>query len=102
MADSCAHKRVDIRHLGTDPSEGRFADVTLETCTECGQLWVRYQFEFEAFTGSGRWYRAKVDAAQASSLEAINAAKLLESLPSYTAGGSYFNGQVHERSGRLV
>ena len=102
MRDSCAHKHVDTRHLGADPSDGRYADVSLETCTDCGQLWVRYQFEFEAFTGSGRWYRGEIDADQASRLEATNAAKLLESLPSYTAGGSYFSGRVHQRSGRLV
>ncbi len=102
MAGSCAHKHIDTRYLGTDPAEGRYADVSLQACVDCGLLWVHYQFEFEAFTASGRWYRGEIDSAQARALEATSAAKLLESLPSYTAGGSYFSGHVQRRSGRLV
>lgn len=102
MSTPCEHRDIARQYLGVDLTEGRFADVTVERCSQCGQLWLHYQFEFEAFTASGRWYRGLISAAQAATLTAENAAGVLESLPSYTAGGSYFRGDVHQRSGPLA
>ncbi len=99
---ACPHQRVTRRYLGDDPAQGRFADVHLESCTACGAQWVHYAFEVEAFSGSGRWYRGQVPPEQASGVTAETAAALLESLPSYDAGGSYYGGAVQTRQGPLL
>jgi hypothetical protein len=41
------------KELGMD---GRFAQVSLLVCSRCGQQWLRYSYEVEAFSASGRWY----------------------------------------------
>ena len=102
MGTTCKHADVERRFLGVDLTDGRYADVTYEACHACGLQWVHYQFEFEAFSRSGRWYRGQINSAQAEALTAANAAALLEALAAYTAGGSYFDGQERERSGPLV
>lgn len=98
---SCPHGHLTRRYLGEDPTNGRYADVHLESCPECGRQWLHYAFEIEAFSRSGRWYRGEVTAEQVVHVTAETAAALLESLPAYEAGGSYFGGQVHSRSGPL-
>jgi hypothetical protein len=70
----------DERALGEDPQRGRFADVTMQRCRRCGRLWLRYFFEFEAFSNSGRWYRGLVSPELAATVTAENAAAILESL----------------------
>jgi len=79
-----------------------YAQVTLLECAVCGQLWIRYHYEFEAMTASGRWYLGAITASQASFLTAGNAKEILESMDWYIHGGSYYGGHIGRASGRIA
>jgi len=83
--------------LGVDRAGGRHADVEIERCKYCGRPWLRYHYELEAFTGSGRWYRALVTPEQAARATPANALEILASVPWHLYGGSYF-GTTGKRS----
>jgi hypothetical protein len=99
---TCGHLRCEQTFLGVDPLRGRFADVYLKTCAACGARFIHYYFEYEHLTGRGRWYEGEITAEQAARVTAETAAAMLEALPSYQAGGSYFGGKIHARSGPLI
>ncbi len=79
----------------------RYAQVTIEKCRECGSLWLQYLYEHEAISGSGRWYRGEITAEQQQSITADNAKSVLESLPSYFYGGSYYFDTIARSSGPI-
>jgi hypothetical protein len=87
---------VEERYVGQDPTEGRFADVTVRKCARCHRLWLRYQYEFEAFTASGRWAEAPIDEATAATMTATSAHRYIHMAPWRIIGGSYF-GQAGKR-----
>lgn len=78
------------RAVGVDRSEGRFGEVTIETCLQCGRNWLRYFVEYEAFPESGRWYRGLLPAERAGAVTPGSAVAILEALDWYFYGGSYF------------
>ena len=87
------------QELGMDD---HFAEVSLLTCPACGQKWLRYFYENEAFTASGRWYLGAINLEQASQLTAENAKGILESLRWYFYGGSYYGGKSGKASGKII
>lgn len=89
---------VVFRELGMD---SRFAEVSILVCRDCGQHWLRYFFEVEAFTASARWYLGPITAEQSSALSAEDARSLLEGLNWYYYGGSYFHGRSGKTSGPI-
>ena len=98
----CPHAEVTQTCLGEDPTGGRYADVHLETCAHCGTRWLHYAFTLEFETRSARWYRGRLRADRGAELEAATAARLLESLPHYVAGGDWYGGVEQVRSGPLL
>lgn len=76
--------------LGVDMTNNRHGEVTVETCKTCGRKWLRYFVEYEFFSQSGRWFRGLVKARMLEGLTPERAPELLESLPWYFYGGSYF------------
>jgi hypothetical protein len=78
------------RDLGIDPSEGRYAGVELRRCAKCGRLWLRYQYEFEAFSRSGRWSEALIDEASAATMTATSAYRFIHMAPWRIVGGSLY------------
>ena len=78
------------RSIGTDMTNGRYADVRINACVNCGQLWLCYQVEYEAFTDSGRWGRGTIDPVKAETIRPQDATSCLAELPSYIRGGSFF------------
>ena len=82
------------KDLGMDQD---FAEVTLLVCPLCAAHWLRYFYEHEAFTASGRWYLGAVTNEQAVNLTAAGAKATIDSLDWVYFGGSYFNG----KSGRF-
>lgn len=80
----------DTVSLGVDMTNSRYGEVTVETCRACGSKWLRYFVEYEAFSQSGRWFRGPVTHEMLESLTPERAPELLESLPWYFYGGSYF------------
>lgn len=89
---------VIVKELGMDEQYG---EVSILSCPECSQLWVRYFYELEAFTASGRWYLGIVTGEQASQLTVENARETLERLSWYYYGGSYFQGRTGRSSGAI-
>jgi len=90
---------VGENSLGMD---SRLAEVSTFHCPGCCRQWLKYLYEVEGFTGSGRWYLGPISAEQLSALTAETAKAILESLEWYYCGGSYFGGQVTRASGRIM
>jgi hypothetical protein len=93
-----SNRLIEVKELGMD---SRFGEATLLQCPDCGQYWLRYFYENEAFTGSGRWFLGAVTDEQAATLTADNARATLETLDGYHYGGSYFAGRTGKGSGRI-
>jgi hypothetical protein len=87
-----------IKELGMD---AHFAEVSILACSVCGQNGLRFFYELEAFTASGRWYLGAIDPQQAANLTVENAQKILENLGWYFYGGSYFGGKIRKGSGMM-
>jgi hypothetical protein len=92
---------AEWRDLEPDLTEGRYADVTISKCRVCGQLWLRYHVEYEAFSRSGRWARGRIDESRALTIKPQEGPAFLASLPTYLYGGSWFDGQAGEGSGPM-
>ncbi len=91
----------DIESLGIDETNGRFGDVTVETCKRCGAQWLRYFVEYEGMPSSGRWYRGLVSPEMLSGLTPDQAPAVLAGLPWYFYGGSYFETSGQKGCGPL-
>ncbi len=92
----------DISFLGIDPTNGRFADVTIERCTHCGNLWINYLVEFEAFSGSGRWYRGILSEEAQKIITPETVVDYLEKLEWYIFGGTYFDSTGMVSKGKVI
>lgn len=84
------HTDFESREVGVDESAGRFAEVSIEQCRACERKWLRYFFEQEAFSESGRWYRVLISDAEAASVTATTALELMSRRSWHFCGGSYF------------
>jgi hypothetical protein len=91
----------DSQAVGIDETRGRHGEVSVETCKECGTRWLRYFVEYEAFSQSGRWYRAIVSADVLATLKPEDSVGVLEQVPWYFYGGSYFRTSGDRGSGPL-
>ena len=89
---------VVVRELGMDD---RYGEATILVCEDCGRHWLRYLYELEAFSRSGRWYLGHVSAEAAAALTAGEAAPALGRLAWYYFGGSYFGGKTGRSGGAL-
>jgi hypothetical protein len=89
LAASPRHLIV-VQELGMDD---RFAEVSLLRCADCDRKWLRYFYENEAFSNSGRWFLGAITQDQADSLSLYNAKSILEGLNWYFCGGSYYETQ---------
>ncbi|MEQ1933260.1 MAG: hypothetical protein ABL962_05205 [Fimbriimonadaceae bacterium] len=95
---SATSERELVRNYELDD---HFGETSLHRCKLCGQHWLRYHYENEGFTGSGRWYLGALTAEARSQLDGTNGKEVLESLPSYFVGGSYLGGNVAVASGEI-
>jgi uncharacterized protein YbaR (Trm112 family) len=91
-------KLIVVRELGMDQ---HYAEVSLLVCPDCRQSWLRYLYELEAISNSGRWYLGALPPDETGALHAEDAKALLESLPWYFCGGSYYGGRTFRSSGPL-
>jgi len=78
-----------------------YADITIGKCPKCGQVWLRYLYENEGFTGSGRWYLGAISELQANTIQVNQAKAILETLDWYWVGGSYYGGQIRVSHGYI-
>jgi|GEM_PF-988085 len=88
-----------VVELGMD---SHFAEVSVLCCQRCGQHWLRYAYENESFTRSGRWYLGAVSEQQRSVLTPAIAKQILEELDWYFYGGSYYDGRSGRASGVIL
>jgi hypothetical protein len=101
----CDCLQVPQRHLELRQDLGldnRFAEVSLLVCRHCGQYWLKYFYEVEAFRASARWYLGAIGRERLPELTADNAKETLENLDWYFYGGSYFEGRTGKTSGEIV
>ena len=92
----------DSQSLGVDETNGRFGEVTIETCKECGKKWLRYFVEYPSFSESGRWYRGLVTPEIVKLVTPERALELLASLPWHFYGGSYFRSTGRRGTGPVM
>jgi hypothetical protein len=78
-----------------------YAEISIWVCPVCRRRWLQYLYEVEAFSASGRWYLGPLDTAQVEKIRPDSAKSILESLPWYYYGGSYFGGQPGKSSGEI-
>jgi hypothetical protein len=96
------YQDFDSASLGVDETNGRYGEVTIETCRACGAMWLRYFVEYEWYSESGRWYRGLITQEMLESLKPEQVPELLSSLPRYFYGGSYFRTPGREGSGPIT
>src|SRR4051812_4368457 len=89
-ADARSDQFREWRSLPVDVTEGRFADVSILECLVCGDLWARYQVEYEGISKSGRWARGRIDDVGAASIRSEEVPDYLAGLDGHLFGGSYF------------
>jgi hypothetical protein len=99
MAPPFSFQDYDTEFLGVDETNGRFGEVSVETCKACGATWLRYFVEYEAFPRSGRWYRGLVSPDVLQALTPDQAPGVLARLPWYFYGGNYFETTGRKGSG---
>jgi hypothetical protein len=86
----------DPREIGmTD----RYWELSTMRCPRCGATWLRAFLEYEAFSKSGRFYRAPATEGQLAALTPEGALALIEAAPFKIAGGSRFDGQERSVTG---
>jgi len=88
--------------VGVDEGNGRFGEVSIETCRICSRRWLRYLSEYEAFPKSGRWYRGLVTGEVARTVTPETALAVLGGLEWRFAGGSYFDSEGFKTSEPLL
>jgi hypothetical protein len=84
---------------GCDDTSGRFAEVTVETCSACGAHWLDYFWEDHH--DNGIRCRGLVAAEVAHQVTAANAADTLAALPWYWRSGTYHDGRIFRDSGSV-
>lgn len=89
----------EVRDLGNDRN---YSEVSIERCAVCGQHWLLFRHQEEAFTGSGLWYRLPLSESEAQDVTKEDARLRFERAFWYWAGGSYFDSAGFRRSGKLI
>jgi hypothetical protein len=87
-----------VLELGLDEQYGQ---ITVLACPNCAKFWLKYFYENEGFTASGRWYLGAISPNEFSSLTLENAISTLEKLDWYFVGGSYYGAEVWKGSGKI-
>ena len=95
MPDACKCATPPFWYLDYETAElgddEHCAEVTLDTCKHCGQVWLKYLIEEAHFSRSGRWWRIALSDEQLSQVTAGNARELIEHQAWAFVGGSYFD-----------
>lgn len=87
--------------IGTDMTNGRYGEVTIDKCTSCNSLWLHYFVEYEEFSRSGRWYRGLISQEDLKNITPENSVEYLKTVEWYIYGGSYFNSTGKIGSGKV-
>jgi hypothetical protein len=66
------------------------AEISLETCKSCGQMWIKYLIEEPHLSRSGRWWRVQVSPEQRHKISPAHVKEFIEEQPWCFVGGSFF------------
>ncbi|MBA4849833.1 hypothetical protein [Emticicia sp. BO119] len=97
-----SHLNYDTVELGIDETNGRFAEVSIQTCKHCQNRWLNYFIEIEGFSSNIRWFKAIIDNALLESLTPENSLELIEKAAWYFYGGSYYGSGVSVGRGKII
>lgn len=86
------------RELGMD---NHYSEAAVLACRVCGRRWLRYHYELEAESRSGRWYLGQIPVARSLGITAGEAKGELEHIAWYHTGGSYFGGRIGRGQGEI-
>lgn len=78
------------------------AEISLQTCKHCGNVWLKYLIEDPSRSGSRRWWRVLVPASQVPGITADNAKAFIQNQTECSVGGSYFGSTGSKISGRKI
>jgi hypothetical protein len=92
---------IHVIYLGRDTTGGRYADVEIRRCPDCGRSWLHYHVEYAAFVGSGRWCEGIIDESHIATMTPEDAPGYLASLAWHVFGGSYYSHAGRRGSGKL-
>jgi hypothetical protein len=87
--------------LGVDAKEGRFGEVSLDRCRQCGRVWLHYFLEYPEVPESGRYFRGLLTPEAEGTVTPGDAVRLLEALPWRLQGGAFFGRRGARASGPL-
>ncbi|MFH5227618.1 hypothetical protein [Antrihabitans spumae] len=91
------YTELDSHYLGTDHTDGRHGEVTINQCHHCGQRWLRYYYEgWHSY--AGRWFQTPVSPVIEQTVKPETATAVLD-CREYFCGGSHFSGKVRWTSG---
>lgn len=91
----------EVGDIGVDTTNGRYGNVTVRQCRLCGRYWLHYHVEYEAFTGSGRYFMGLITREAARVLSPDAAVEYLNGLDWHLYGGSYFGGLKGRSTGEI-
>lgn len=77
----------------------RYWDLSKMRCRGCGTPWLRAFLEYEAFSRSGRHYRAPTSDAALETITPEAALRIIKMAAYRIAGGSRFDGVEHVLNG---
>lgn len=97
MTPAFSYRHFETKVLGVDQAIRWSGDVSMDRCKKCGREWLKYLYENEAFTKSGRWYLGLITPEQAQEVTAGTALALLASLSWHFYGGSYYDSTGQRR-----
>ncbi len=87
--------------LGIDETNGRFAEVSIQTCKHCGTKWLNYFVEIEGFSSSIKWFKAKIEASFLDEITPENAVENIEKADWHFYGGSYYGTGISIGYGKI-
>jgi hypothetical protein len=87
--------------LGSDHTNGRNAEVSIQQCKLCQRIWIHYLVKSENPSQAERWYKGIVSKKDRPQITPENAVEFLESLEWYVYGGSYFESTGEFVRGKL-
>ena len=91
----------EVKFVGVDETNGRFGEVHIWQCKHCGQHWLYYLVEYEAFSKSGRYFMGRITPELAETLLPNAAVDYLNKLDWHLYRGSYFDGRKGISKGQV-
>lgn len=96
-----SYLNYDRVELGIDETNGRFAEVSIQTCKHCQTQWLNYLVETEGFSRSIKWFKAKIATSLLDKITPENSIENIEKADFFFFGGSYYGTGVSIGSGKI-